>query len=457
MPTFEEYVAGSHDRFDAVLIDFLKIPSVSAASEHASDMEAAAAWLRTFFDEIGFSVEIVRGEGHPIVVARSPKKDDRPTVLVYGHYDVQPPEPLELWASPPFEPQVRDGAVYARGACDNKGQILTHMLSVRSMLETEGDLPVNVIFVVEGEEEIGSHLLEKYLDEHAAELACDYVVVSDSAQFGPGQPAITCGLRGIAYFELRLRGAKRDLHSGTFGGGVTNPANVLVEMLASMRNPDGSVAVPGFYDDVVPLSDKEREQFASLPFDEQAYFAELEVNGATGEKGYTILERRWARPSYDVNGLDSGYQGEGAKTVIPNTAVAKFSFRLVPNQQPDRVYSLVKEHLQRRCPPGVTMELLDLHGSPGVLVSMDSPGLKAASAAIERAFGKAPVYTREGGSIPIVARFQQRLGVDVLLLGWAQDDDNAHAPNEKFRLDDYHKAIMASGFLWREIAARAKT
>ncbi|RMF88050.1 MAG: M20/M25/M40 family metallo-hydrolase [Planctomycetota bacterium] len=227
-------------------------------------------------------------------------------------------------------------------------------------------------------------------------------------------------------------------------------------MLASMRNPDGSVAVPGFYDDVIPLSDEERKQFASLPFDEQAYFAELDVNGATGEEGYTILERRWARPSYDVNGLDSGYQGEGAKTVIPNTAVAKFSFRLVPNQQPDRIYALVKEHLQRRCPPGVTMELLDLHGSPGVLVSLDSPGLKAASIAIERAFGKAPVYTREGGSIPIVARFQQRLGVDVLLLGWAQDDDNAHAPNEKFRLDDYHKAIMASGFLWREIAAQAK-
>ncbi|RMF99787.1 MAG: M20/M25/M40 family metallo-hydrolase, partial [Planctomycetota bacterium] len=330
MPTFEEYVGSSHDRFDEVLIDFLKIPSVSAASEHAGDMEAAAAWLQTFFEEIGFTVEIVRGEGHPIVIARSPKKDDRPTVLVYGHYDVQPPEPLELWTSPPFDPQVRDGAVYARGACDNKGQILTHMLSVRSMLETEGDLPVNVIFVVEGEEEIGSHLLEKYLDEHAGELACDYVVVSDSAQFGPGQPAITCGLRGIAYFELRLRGAKRDLHSGTFGGGVTNPANVLVEMLASMRNPDGSVAVPGFYDDVIPLLDEERKQFASLPFDEQAYFAELDVNGATGEEGYTILERRWARPSYDVNGLDSGYQGEGAKTVIPNTAVAKFSFRLVP-------------------------------------------------------------------------------------------------------------------------------
>lgn len=456
MSSFEAYLSANEQQFDDRLADFLQIASVSADPTHAGDMERAADWVKSVFDEMGFDVEVVHKGGYPIVVARSPQKPDRPTVLVYGHYDVQPAELPEEWQSPPFEPEIRDGAIYARGACDNKGQILTHILSAKALLDTRGELPVNLVFVVEGEEEVGSHALERYIDEHSSELACDYVVVSDSAQFGPGQPAITCGLRGIAYYELRLKGAKRDLHSGTFGGGVTNPATALVQMLAGLRDEKGRIQIPGFYDDVVPLTPEERRQFAELPFDEQAYYAELQVDGAVGEEGYTILERRWARPSYDVNGLWGGYHGEGAKTVIPSTAGAKFSFRLVPNQKPERVRKLLEKRLEELCPPGVAMELIDLHASPGILVAMDSPGLKAAARAIERGFGKAPVYTREGGSIPIVAQFQQRLGVDVLLLGWAQDDDNAHAPNEKFRLSDYHQAIRASAYLWDEIARAAR-
>lgn len=331
--------------------------------------------------------------------------------------------------------------------------MLTHVFSARAWMETAGRLPVNLKYIIEGEEEVGSRSLEVFLAEHAEQLACDCCVISDGAQFAPGQPAITYGLRGIAYYELHLTGPNRDLHSGTFGGTVTNPANALTQMLSALIDAQGRIQIPGFYDDVVPLSPEEREQLARLPFDEAAYSRELGVAALRGEVGYTTLERRWARPTFDINGLTSGYQGEGAKTVLPGTAMAKFSFRLVPNQQPAKISQLLEARLKELCPPGITMVLNDHHGSPGVLVSLDSPFVQAAARAIEHAFGRAPVYTREGGSIPIVSIFRESLGVDTLLIGWGQDDDNTHSPNEKFCLADFHRGIKASAKLWEELAS----
>jgi len=342
--------------------------------------------------------------------------------------------------------------VYARGATDDKGQLLTHVKSVEAWMHCEGRLPLNLKFLIEGEEEVGSEALEKYIVAHADRLACDCVVISDGGQFAPGRPAITYGLRGIAYYELRVKGPDRDLHSGSFGGSVTNPANTLAKLLAALVDDRGRVQLPGFYDDVVPLTDRERKEFAALDFDEQAYFEQVGVTGATGEADYTALERRWARPTYDVCGLWSGYQGEGAKTVLPATAGAKFSFRLVPDQDPEKITAALQRKLAELCPPGIELELIDLHGAPGVLVPLDSPYVAAAAAAIEHGFGCRPVYTREGGSIPIVTVFHETLGADTLLLGWGQDDDNTHSPNEKFCLADFHRGIKASARLWEELS-----
>jgi succinyl-diaminopimelate desuccinylase len=373
-------------------------------------------------------------------------------VLVYGHYDVQPPDPLSEWITPPFEPTQREGNLYARGATDDKGQMFTHVKSAEAWLKTEGKLPVNLKYLIEGEEEIGSEHLAPFIQEHKDELACDCVVVSDTSQFAPGQPAITYGLKGIAYFELRLQGPKQDLHSGTFGGAVTNPANTLAKMLASLSDAHGRVTIPGFYDDVVPLAAREREQFADLDFSDERFMRQIGVTGVSGENGYTTLERRWARPTYDINGLTSGYQGEGAKTVLPARASAKFSFRLVPNQDPRKIAAALRTKLEGLCPPGIRLELTEFHSAPGVVMSLDSPYMQAAARAIEKGFGRAPVFIREGGSIPVVTTFAQVLDVDTLLLGWGQDDDNTHSPNEKFSLADFHKGIKASAHLWGELA-----
>jgi len=342
--------------------------------------------------------------------------------------------------------------VYARGATDDKGQMLTHVKGVEAWLRTRGRLPVQVKFVIEGEEEVGSESLERLLESAPDKLAADVVVISDMSQFGPDQPAITYGLKGIAYFELRLKGPKHDLHSGTFGGAVTNPANALARMLAALVDDQGRVQIPGFYDDVVPLSERERRQLAELPFDERAFMEQLGVDGVTGEAGYSILERRWTRPTYDINGIWGGYQGEGGKTVLPAEAGAKFSFRLVPNQDPARITEGLRTRLAGLCPPGIQMELIAMHGCPGVLVSLDSPYVGAAARAIERAFDRPPVFIREGGSIPIVTAFHEKLGAAPLLIGWGQNDDNPHGPNEKFSLADFHRGIRASAYLWEELA-----
>ncbi|MBN2129254.1 MAG: dipeptidase, partial [Sedimentisphaerales bacterium] len=433
------------------LCELLRIPSVSADPARRDDVRRAADWVAGQFRGLGFATEIIPTAGHPLVYAESPRVDGLPTVLVYGHYDVQPPDPLDKWTSPPFEPTVRDGRLYARGATDDKGQMFTHVKSAEAWIKTEGRLPVNLKFLIEGEEEVGSANLEHFVVANAQKLACDCVVISDCSQFAPGQPAVTCGLRGIAYYQLVLRGPNRDLHSGTFGGTVMNPANALTRMLAAVIDERGKVQLPGFYDDVIALSDLEREQTAALPFDEEHYREEIGVAALAGEEGYTTLERRWARPTFDLCGLTSGYQGEGAKTVLPATASAKVSFRLVPNQDPAKITEALRSFLTEICPPGIEMELSSEHGSPGVLVPLDSPYMQAAARAIQYAFGVPPVFIREGGSIPVVATFADALGVDTLLLGWGQDDDNTHSPNEKFSLADFHLAIKASTKLWEEI------
>ncbi len=452
MSDIDAYLQTHADRFEEELCELLRIPSISADPDRRDDVHRAGAWVAEQFRTLGFATEVIPTDGHPLVYAESPPVAGAPTALVYGHYDVQPTDPLDEWLSPPFEPTRRDGNLYARGATDDKGQLLTHVKSAEAWVRVEGGLPLNLKFLIEGEEEVGGESLEKFIVEEAQKLACDCIVVSDGAQFAPGQPAITYGLRGIAYYELRLTGPDRDLHSGTFGGTVTNPANALAAMLTGLVDDQGRVQIEGFYDDVVPLSDREREGFAALGFDEPEYLRQLGVDDTTGEAGYTVLERRWARPTYDVNGLWGGYQGDGAKTVLPGTAGAKFSFRLVPNQQPATVFAGLKRRLAELCPPGIEMELIDCHSAPGVLVPLESPYIAAAARAVEDAFGCPPVYAREGGSIPVMTTFHQTLGADILLIGWGQDDDNTHAPNEKFCLADFHRGIRASARLWKELA-----
>jgi succinyl-diaminopimelate desuccinylase len=453
MEKVRQYIELHRAAFEDDLAALLRIPSVSADSSRRGETRRAADWMATQFKQLGLATEMIETPGHPLVYAESPPVPGMPVALVYGHYDVQPPEPLEEWISPPFEPTVRNGNIYARGATDDKGQMLTHVKSVEAWMKTERELPLQVKFLIEGEEEVGSGHLAPYVRENRGKLACDTIVISDCGQFAPGVPAITYGLRGIAYYELRLRGPRQDLHSGTFGGAVTNPANALAVLLAAIRDDRGRVQVPGFYDEVVPLTEREREEFRALPLTDAEFMNQLSVNGLFGEEGYTSLERRWARPTFDINGLTSGYQGEGAKTVLPARASAKFSFRLVPDQDPHKIGASLRKFLEARVPPGLQMELIDHHGAPGIVVPIDSPYMHAAAAAIEAGFGRAPVFIREGGSIPIVTTFTRELGADALLLGWGQNDDNTHSPNEKFSLDDYHRGTLASAELWQQLAS----
>jgi len=452
MHDLDEYLESKRLQFEADLCELLRIPSVSTDSQYNDDVRRAADWVAGQFQEMGLSTEVVPTKGHPIVFAETPQVDDMPTVLVYGHYDVQPPDPLDEWISPPFEPTVRDGNVYARGATDDKGQMLTHLMSTRAWLATRGAVPINLKFVIEGEEEIGSQNLHRMLKESPDRFKCDVVVVSDTCQFARGEPAITYGLRGIAYFELRLTGPRQDLHSGTFGGAVTNPINALSRMLSALVDEDGRIQIPEFYNDVVPITDRERNQFASLPFREDAFKRQIGVEELSGEAGYSTLERRWARPTCDIHGIWGGYQSEGAKTVLPARAGAKFSFRLVPDQNPEQIALNLEKMLHELCPPGIEFELIDMHGAPGVTVSLDSPFINAAARAIEAGFGRPPVFIREGGSIPIVTDFYENLKSDTLILGWGLDDDNTHSPNEKFSLADFHRGIKASTYLWNELA-----
>ncbi|PHQ33096.1 dipeptidase [Rhodopirellula bahusiensis] len=440
-------------RHEAELIEWLKIPSISSDSSRRDDVHQAANWLLDKMNAAGLQTESIATNGFPLLVASTPPVPGAPVALVYGHYDVQPPEPLELWTSPPFEPVVRDGKVFARGATDDKGQVLTHIHSICDWLASGQPLPLQIKFLIEGEEEVGSQNLDDWLPELAEKLACDVVVVSDSSQYAPGRPAVTCGLRGIATYELFVDGPSHDLHSGSFGGAVANPAMALCQLLASMKDADGKIAIDGLYDDVAPIPDIEREAWKQLGADDEEFASSVGASELHGEAGYTTDERRWARPSLDINGLTSGHQGEGVKTVLPAKASAKFSFRLVPNQNPKRLTGLIESHLERHCPPGIRWTLKPDHGAGAMLADANSRYAKAASVAIEQAFGTAPVMIREGGSIPILARFQEVLDCDCLLLGWGQNDDAAHSPNEKFSLEDFHRGIQASASLWQAIAS----
>jgi len=433
------------------LIDWLKIPSISSDSSRTDDVRRAADWLLQKFQSAGLHTELVETDGHPMVLAETPKVAGAPVVCVYGHYDVQPPEPLDQWISGPFEPTVRDGNLYARGATDDKGQLLTHVQSVCEWLATGQPLPLQIKFLVEGEEEVGSENLERMLPDLSERLACDCVVISDSSQYADGQPAITYGLRGIATYQLTVDGPSQDLHSGSFGGTVMNPAIALSHLLSSMVDDQGRIQLPGYYDDVRDLSDDEREQWRKLPQDDKEFAAAIGVDDLFGESGFSTDERRWARPTFDINGLTSGHQGEGVKTIIPATASAKFSFRLVPDQDPKQLTRSLEEHLASHAPRGIRWKLKPDHGAPAMVADTESRFVAAAKEAIESAFGVKPVLIREGGSIPIVARFQEILQCDCLLLGWGLNDDNLHSPNEKFRVADYHRGIQASALLWNAI------
>jgi acetylornithine deacetylase/succinyl-diaminopimelate desuccinylase-like protein len=454
MDDIDEYLSANQQQFEDELSELLRIPSVSADSSRNNDVHRAAEWVAERFRRMGLAPEIIQTSGQPIVYAETPAVPGKPTVLVYGHYDVQPVEPLDEWISPPFEPTKRNGNIYARGATDDKGQMLTHLISTAAWLKTRGKLPVQLKFVIEGEEEVGSGGLNEFVATPAAKerLGCNVVVISDSSQFAPGQPAITYGLRGGVWFRVLARGPKQDLHSGTFGGAVANPVNVLCRLLSLLVDDRGRVQVPGFYDDVIALSAVERKQFAALPFSEDKFKQQLGIKEVAGEEGFTTLERRWARPTYDVLSIWGGQQM--LKSAIQSQAGANVSFRLVPNQDPHKIVEAARQFLLAHCPSGITLEINVAHGSRGVVVPLDSPYIAAAQKAIERGFGKAPVFIREGGSIPIVTNFKEQLGVDTLLLGWGLDDDNTHSPNEKFCLADFHRGIKASAHLWNELASK---
>lgn len=434
------------DRHLAELLDYLRIPSISTDPAYAGDVDRCADWLLARMAEAGLTTEKIATGGHPLVYAEwMGAGPQRPTVLFYGHYDVQPPDPLAEWRNPPFQPTIEGDLVVARGATDDKGQSYCHLKGVEAHLAERGKLPVNVKFIVEGEEESGGEAIEAFVREHgAAKLACDAVVVSDSSMFAPGVPALTYGLKGLAYFELRVLGPNRDLHSGTYGGGVTNPANALCEIVASIRDSkSGRVLIPGFYDDVRPLADWERAEFAELPYDEDETVADLGVGQLTGETGYSYIERTWGRPTGDVNGLFSGYQGKGAKTVLPAWAGAKISFRLVADQTAAKVAELLREHVERVKPPGVRVEIDYLHGAQAVTVDATGPFAEAAITALADVWGRRPVRIRTGGSIPIVGTFAEVLKVPVLLIGLGLEDDRLHSPNEKFDLPNYYQGIRS--------------
>lgn len=435
----------------ARLVQFLKIPSVSTQPEHKEHVRQCANWLADFLAGIHLDAHVMETAGHPVVVARNAHVPGRPTVLLYGHYDVQPVEPLDLWKSPPFDPLVRDGVIYARGAADDKGQVWAHVEAI-SAWQAAGGLPVNLVMLIEGEEEIGSPSLTAFIEQNNALLKADVAIISDTNQFARGLPAITYGLRGLVYEEIFLEGPDHDLHSGLYGGAVPNPANVLSELLASLHDAQGRVNVPGFYDDVVPLSQDERDLWAKLPFSEAELASEIGVSTLSGEAGYTALERKWARPTCDVNGITAGYQGAGAKTVIASKASAKVSMRLVPNQDPAKIRRLFEEAIRQRCPANVKLKFVNHGLAAAMLTPLDSPAVRLAAEALKIGFGAEPTFMREGGSIPVVSVIRKALGIDSVLVGFGLPDDRVHSPNEKFDLSAFFGGSRTAAALYERLA-----
>jgi acetylornithine deacetylase/succinyl-diaminopimelate desuccinylase-like protein len=448
------YLQTHQARFIDELCEYLRFPSVSAQPQHRKDLETCAEWLVGHCTNIGLETRLAQTEGNPILIAKTPRSGTakRPHYLVYGHYDVQPPEPFELWKSPPFEPRIEGRALFARGASDNKGQNLAHLKAVEAYLKTGTELPCDLTFVIEGEEEVGSKSLATFLKEHREELRCDAIVISDTGMPSPKHPALTYALRGIAALEVTLDGPSRDLHSGIFGGSVDNPAMALCQLLARIRDKNGRITIPGFYNDVVPLSTYEREQLARLPGTDDAYRKFLGVPKLFGERGFTSTEQRSARPTFEINGLTSGYQGEGSKTIIPAWARAKITIRLVPNQNPRKIIQATRRYLAKLCPPTVRLEIESGHGAEPYLVAPTSPRAQAALRALKSAFNREPVLLREGGSIPIVNDFKKILHTESLLLGLALPDANAHSPNEQFDLDCFARGQLMSAYLWQELS-----
>jgi acetylornithine deacetylase/succinyl-diaminopimelate desuccinylase-like protein len=449
----DEYlVRTSAERFDSYQA-FLRIPSISALPEHRDDCRQAAVWLAGELSASGLEhVEVAETGGHPVVYADWLHAANAPTVLVYGHYDVQPVDPLELWTSPPFEPVIDGDRMQARGAADDKGQVHAHVMAARAMLAVRGGLPVNLKFLFEGEEESSSVHLEAWLEAERGRLAADLAIISDTGFFDGNVPAITLSLRGMMAAQIDVVGTAVDLHSGSYGGAVQNPANALAQIIAALKGPDGRIRIPGFYDDVIALTDDERAALAALPFDDEEYRAHLAIPALVGESGYTTLERRSTRPTLDVNGLWGGFQGEGSKTIIPAHAHAKVSCRLVAAQEPDRVFAALSAYVADIAPPGVTTTVRLLGGGRPSHTPMDHPATRAAARAIEATFGRSPVYIREGGSIPVCADFDTILGLPVVLLGFTQPDDNAHAPNEWMDLRNYETSIRTIARMWDELA-----
>jgi acetylornithine deacetylase/succinyl-diaminopimelate desuccinylase-like protein len=438
-----------------LLMDFLRFRSVSTKPEHGLEMRSCADWLCRLLKKGGLQAEVAETGGHPAVLARGPSVPGRPTVLIYGHYDVQPEDPAGLWSSPAFEPVIRNKRIWARGSTDNKGQIMAHILGAIHLLKSERTLPVNLIFLVEGEEEIGSTHLADLIRSRRDDLRCDVIAISDTGMVAEGYPTLTQSLRGIAAMEVIIRGPSMDLHSGIFGGAVMNPATALVKLLASLHNENGAVAVPGFYDDVVTLDEVERAAIASLPAKDADFFRETGVTALFGEAGYSTLERIGVRPTAEINGITSGYQGQGTKTVLPSVASAKLTFRLVPNQRPERALNLVEIFFRRQLPPGVEMEIIRGHGGLPYVIDLKSPWCAAALRALEETFGHPTAVMREGGSIPIVQTFRELLGVDTLLLGLASPDCRAHAPDENFPIENFEAGIRLHQALLRELAVRS--
>jgi acetylornithine deacetylase/succinyl-diaminopimelate desuccinylase-like protein len=445
----------THDaRIKRELFDFLRIPSVSARSEHNADTARAAEWVASSLRDAGLQATVHPTAGHPVVVGEwrgAPK--GAPTVLIYGHYDVQPAEPLDLWTSPAFEPTVRDGKLFARGSVDDKGQLFLHIKALEAHLKARGTLPVNVIVLAEGEEEVGSDNLAPFIEANAKRLKADAVVISDSSMFAPGLPSVLSSLRGLAYFQIDVQGPAQDLHSGSYGGAVVNPAMALAKILSTLHDADGRIAIPGFYDKVHAWDARVLQQMRGLPFDEEHFRGETGSPALGGEKGYTVLERLWTRPTCEVNGLLSGYTGEGAKTVLPAKAMAKVSCRLVPDQDPTEIERLMEAHVARVAPKGVTATVTHLHGGRPWRAELNGPLFDAARRALAAAFGKEPVITGEGGSIPVVGDFERILGAPVLLVGFGLPGENAHAPDEWMSVENFTKGMRAIATLWDELGA----
>ncbi|MFQ5817933.1 MAG: dipeptidase [Terriglobia bacterium] len=453
--TIQDYIRSNQERFLGELKTFLRIPSVSTLPEHKPDIERAAQFVADEFRRIGMThVELIPTEGHPLVYAEWLGAPGKPILLCYGHYDVQPPDPLDLWKSPPFEPDVRDGNIYARGAADDKGQFFTHLKAAEGFLQPTGKLPINVKFLIEGEEEVGGKSIESYVSAQRDKLRADAALVSDTEMFAPGFPTLDVGLRGLVYLEVHVRGASHDLHSGLYGGAAPNPLMALAEILTACKDRRGRILIPGFYRRVKKVSRAELVAWKRLPFNEKKWQREaVGASALVGEKGYSVLERIWGRPTFEVHGIAGGFTAAGAKTVIPAEATAKVSMRLVPDQKPAEIVRLFQRHVEKVKPNGVKLSVRVLSQAPAVIVPTDNPYLQAAVETLEEVFGQRAVFVRSGGSIPVVTLFAKALKTPVVMMGWGLPDDNLHAPNEKLNLGNFYKGIECTMHYFERVAA----